>query len=226
MINYNNSYNLQIESAYIITIKDNQISEELSHRCAKSCSEVEQPYKIFNAFDGTSGKIVIPDEYKNAPWLKWIKLYTNVLSPTQISCFYSHFALWTKCLELDRPIIILEHDSIVQKKLDYHCAYNSIIYLGSSEQKSESMPIQPLVPPHGTSEDGRHRFICRAHAYSIDPAIAKNLISHVIKFGITTSLDVTIRSDIFPICQVGLYAYDKFEKSTIHKDWKYLEIGL
>ena len=225
MINYNNSYNVTIENAYIITIKNNEISERLSNRCAESCEKVGQSYKIFQAFDGTSGKIQIPDEYKNAPWLKWIKLYTNLLSPTQIACFYSHFALWTKCLELDRPIIILEHDSIVEKKLDIHYLYNSIIYLGSSEQKNETMGIHS-IPPHGTAEDGRNRFICRAHAYAIDPAIAKNLISHVIKFGITTSLDVTIRTDIFPISQFGLYAYDKFEESTIHKEWKYLEMGL
>lgn len=225
MINYNHSYNLHIENAYIITIKNNEISERLAKRCAESCEKVNQPYKFFEAFDGTSGKITPPEEYKNAPWLKWIKLYTNILSPTQIACFYSHFALWTKCLELDMPIIILEHDAIVEKKLGYHSVYNSILYLGSSEQKNKTMNVYS-IPPHGTAEEGRNRFICRAHAYSIDPTIAKNLISHVIKFGITTSLDVTIRSDIFPIYQPGLYAYDKFEESTIHKDWKYLEMGL
>jgi hypothetical protein len=225
MINNVYSYDYSVEGAYIITMKGNAISESLSDRCAKSCDSVGQKYNIFTAFDGSNGNIIVPPQYENSPWLKWIKIYTDILSPTQIACYYSHFSLWTKCLELDRPIIILEHDAIMVNKYDFHLSYNSIVYLGSSEQYLEGSPVYS-IPPHGTSDKSRNRFICRAHAYAIDPPIAKNLISHTIKYGITTSLDVNIRSDLFAISQHGIYAYDKFEKSTIHKDWKYLERGL
>lgn len=226
MINYDYSYNTLVDSAYIITVKGNELSENLSRRCAESCEKVGQDYEIYYGFDGTNKKdIIVPDSLKDASWLKWIKLYTDVLSTSQLACFYSHFSLWVKCLELDKPIVILEHDAIMVKKYNYHRLWNCIIYLGSSEQYEGGAPVYP-IPPHGTAESGKNRFICRAHAYAIDPPMAKNLIGHVITNGICTSLDVTIRSDLFPIAQDGLYAYDKFDGSTIHKDWKYLERGL
>jgi len=225
MINYKYSYNVHVDSAYIITVKGNKLSEKLAHRCAESCKKVNQPYKIYYGFDGTDKhNIIVPEELKNESWLKWIKLHTNILSTTQLSCFYSHLSLWSKCLELDRPIVILEHDAIMVKPYDIHNAWNSIVYLGSAEQVRDSRLF--VIPPHGSAEDGTNRFICRAHAYAIDPPIAKNLLSHVIKNGICAPLDVTIRCDLFPIVQPGLYAYDEFSGSIIHKDWNYLNEGL
>jgi hypothetical protein len=59
-----------------------------------------------------------------------------------------------------------------------------------------------------------YHFICRAHAYAIDPAVAKNLLSHVLKFGICAPLDILIRADIFPIHQMGVFAYDVKDADT------------
>ena len=216
MLNYTNSYNLNIESAYIISLKDNKISQDMTKRCAESCEIVGQPYNIFYGFDGNSGEIIVPEELEGQSWLKWLRLHDCTLTPTQIGCFYSHFALWTKCLEIDRPIIILEHDSIMVDKLEMHPVYNSIVYLGSREQY-QGAPIYP-TPPHGSDNKGLYRFICRAHAYSIDPAVAKNMVSYALKMGIHTSLDVLLRSDIIPMCQFGLFAYDSPGVSTIHKE--------
>ena len=86
------------------------------------------------------------------------------------------------------------------------------MYLGSREQKA-GWQIMP-TPPHATNGHNYH-FICRAHAYSIDPAVAKNMLSHVIKYGIHESLDIMLRADIFPICQTGFFAYDEPEGTTI-----------
>jgi hypothetical protein len=68
------------------------------------------------------------------------------------------------------------------------------------------------TPPHA-SEGPNYHFICRAHAYAIDPAVAKNLLSHVIKYGIAVPLDILIRADIFPIHQMGVYATDALDKT-------------
>ena len=160
MINNVYSYDYSVENAYIITMKGNKISESLSDRCASSCDSVGQKYTIFPAFDGSNGNIIVPPQYENSPWLKWIKIYTDILSPTQIACYYSHFSLWAKCLELDRPIVILEHDAIMVNKYDFHLSYNSIVYLGSSEQYLEGSPVYS-IPPHGTSDNSKNRFICR-----------------------------------------------------------------
>jgi len=220
------SYVREVESAYIISLKDNELSQIFTRRCIDSCEQVGQLYKVWDAFNGTSGKITIPNHLKDKQYLGWLKLYNTSLTPTQVACFFSHFSLWCHCIEIDQPIVILEHDALMLKNYDFHDTYGIIVYLGSHEQKNGS-PIY-TIPPHASDYDGHVRTICRAHAYAIDPVVAKNLVSYVISHGIYESLDIYMRADLFPIIQYGLYAYDDpylYEKnkieSTIHKDWKH-----
>jgi hypothetical protein len=49
----------------------------------------------------------------------------------------------------------------------------------------------------------------RAHAYALDPLMAKNLLAYVLKWGINNSTDILLRADVFHITHQGLYAYDK-----------------
>jgi hypothetical protein len=44
--------------------------------------------------------------------------------------------------------------------------------------------------------------------------VAKNLLAHVLKYGIAAPLDILIRADIFPIHQMGLFAHDVKEVDT------------
>jgi hypothetical protein len=94
----------------------------------------------------------------------------------------------------------------------HHAVFNSICYLGSNEQFAQGWKILP-TPPHA-SEGPNYHFICRAHAYAIDPCVAKNLLSHVIKYGINAPLDILIRADVFPIHQMGVFAYDSRDQET------------
>lgn len=205
--------NYEIESAYIITIKENETSERLSRRCQRSCETVFMPYKIWEAFDGTNNKsIKVPEYLIGKDWLNWIKIKDPELSVSEISCALSHISLWAHCVTINQPIVILEHDAVFDKKFDYHSAYNSIIYLGCKLQKFEDWSVTS-IPIHG-SNGNNYRFIYKAHAYSIDPNIAKNMIAHVIKYGIHESLDIMLRSDIFSIVQTGLYAYDMPEEEN------------
>jgi hypothetical protein len=108
------------------------------------------------------------------------------------------------------------------QKLKQHNFYNCIQYLGSKEQQvSNRVPIG--LPPHGSIYNGHWRFICRAHAYAIDPPVARNLLSYAIREGITKTLDVFIRCDIFAIVQDGMYAYDERGISTITDKENYTE---
>lgn len=215
MININWSYNRQIESAYIITLKGNDISEKLSFRCQQSCETVGMPYKVWDAYDGTSNVITPPMQCSDKNYMAWFKQTDHELSVTEVACALSHISLWCHCINIDAPIVILEHDVIMLKKLEQHILYNSIIYLGNIEQHKKNWPIL-TTPTHATHGHNYH-FICRAHAYSIDPQVAKNLVAHVLKFGICESLDMMIRADIFNISEFGVYAYDEsdIENTTI-----------
>ena len=144
---------------------------------------------------------------------------------TQIACFLSHYSLWCMCLDKDRPIVILEHDAIMVRQYLKHKYYNNIVYMGGIEQAKFGKLVYS-VPPHASDHKGLDRFICRAHAYAIDPAIAKNLVSYSINHGIITTADAIIRCDMFGIVQDGVYAYDDpHGLSTITEDGRVAGYG-
>lgn len=198
---------MHVESAYVITIKNHPVSENMSARCQKSLANLNMPYKVWDAYDGTSGELIIPDHTKNSDYMSWIKWVDKNLSITEIAAALSHISLWAHCITIDQPIIILEHDAIMLKELNYHPVPGIIHYLGSREQVKGGWP-QIITPPHATNGDNWH-FICRAHAYGIDPWSAKNMFSYVLKYGIHESLDIMLRSDIIPQIQTDVYAYDE-----------------
>lgn len=219
-MNVDFSNSREIDSAYIIRLSNNPISIELSDRCMQSCLRVDQEAKFWEGFDGTRGtEIVTPDHLLNKDYFNWVKVHDDKITTSQIACVLSHFSLWCYCLTIDKPIIILEHDAIMLKQMKIFEFYNMIQYLGSVEQMNGAP--QFIIPPHGTAYNQKLRFISRAHAYAIDPPVAKNMVTRFIQNGIfcTTTADVFLRADIFPIIQHGMYAYDLWddEISTVEE---------
>jgi hypothetical protein len=202
------SHNVDIENTYIITVKGNESSENYSKRCQLSCENVGQPYVVWDAFDGTKGnEIIVPEHSKNDSFTRMLKVTDHYLRRGEVACALSHISLWRHCAEIDRPIVILEHDAIMVKRIDSLNSYNSIVYLGGNEWAEQGWKIYP-IPPHA-SEGPNYLFICRAHAYAIDPVVAKNMLAHVLKYGICSPLDIMLRADLFNISHQGLYAFDK-----------------
>ena len=238
-MNYYNQHEMSIEGTYIISIQGNKVSEQLTQQCLASCEKVGQPnVNVFPAFDATGskvkvqqhdlglpvgelGSIKVPEFLQGQAFLNFLRLKRCDLLMTQIACFLSHYSLWCMCLDKDRPIVILEHDAVMVKPFLRHNYLNNIVYLGGSEQKAGSLRDTDTIPPHASDQQGLDRFICRAHAYSIDPIMAKNLVSYAIHHGIITTADAMMRYDMFGIVQNGVYAYDNpHDQSTITLDGK------
>ena len=238
-MNYYNKHEMAVEGTYIISIQGNKVSEQLTQQCLASCKEVGQPnVQLFPAFDasgskikvqqhdlglpvGELGSIKVPEFLQGQAFLNFLRLKRCDLLMTQIACFLSHYSLWCMCLDKDMPIVILEHDAVMVKPFLRHNYLNNIVYLGGSEQKRGSLRDTDTIPPHASDQQGLDRFICRAHAYSIDPIMAKNLVSYAIHHGIITTADAMMRYDMFGIVQNGVYAYDNpHDQSTITLDGK------
>lgn len=200
-----------VHGAYIIRVKGNKTSEKLADRCAQSCFKVQQKFEFWDAYNGITEKIIAPDHHNE--FMSMIKVTDHYLTRGEVACALSHISLWYKCVVLDRPIVILEHDAIMLQPYNNHGVYNSICFLGSKEQVLDGWNVTS-IPPHA-SDGPNYHFICRAHAYAIDPIIAKNMLSHVLKIGIHAPLDIMMRADIFSIHQMGLYAYDLDGQTTI-----------
>ena len=239
-MNYYNHYGMDVEGTYIISILGNKISEQLTQQCLESCQKIGQPnVSIWPAFDATDslvkirdhdlgkpigemGTIKVPEMLRGQAFINFLRLRRSDLFMTQIACFLSHYSLWCMCLDKDKPIVILEHDAIMVKQYLRHNYYNNILYMGGIEQAEHgSLNSTDTIPPHASDHKGLDRFICRAHAYAIDPAIAKNLVAYSIHHGIITTADAIMRCDMFGIVQDGVYAYENSHGlSTITKDGK------
>lgn len=213
-MNLLSSYNSTVYAAFVITLRGSAAAERMAGRAVQSCVDVGMDWVVWDAFDGTGAEILPPGDeiYSRWSWLSWIKQTNKLLQPTEVACALSHISLWAKCIELDQPIVILEHDAVMVHRFAQHPIYNSIIYLGHRAQMEGVNSL--FTPPHAVSNLGFH-FLCGAHAYAIDPAVAKSLLAHVVQWGIHQPLDVMIRADLFPIAQTGLYAYNASEETTI-----------
>lgn len=209
------SNDVNVDSAYIITVRNNEVSERYSRRCQQSCEQVGMPYKVWDAFDGTKGSIVTPPQCENETITRIVKITDHYLTRGEVACALSHISLWAHCAIIDKPIVILEHDAIMVKKFESCDSYNSIVYLGGAEWVKHKWQMF-TIPPHA-SEGPNNLFICRAHAYCIDPIVAKNMIAHVLSRGIFAPLDIMMRADIFNITHKGLYAYDDPNNDTTIK---------
>lgn len=143
-----------------------------------------------------------------------VKIIDHYMTRGEVACALSHISLWAKCVTEDKPLVVLEHDSIMTQPYTQHAVYNSICYLGSHEQVKQGWDVLP-TPPHA-SEGPNYHFICRAHAYAIDPAVAKSMLAYVIKYGLTGPLDILLRADLFPIHQMGVYAYNEWDGDKVN----------
>lgn len=199
-------YDPEVESAYVITIKGHELSERMAARCEESCRAVGMPFRRWDAFDGTRGDISVPESLRGQDWVGWIKVVNEALAKTEVCTVLSHVSLWARCIQVDRPIVVLEHDAIMLHRVTHHPAFNAISYLGSEEQVRSG--YWGSIPIHGQL-NRNYRFQLRTHSYSVDPFMARRLLGAIVRSGVTTSIDVMIRSDIYTILQFGIFAYDQ-----------------
>ena len=207
-------YDIEVKNAYIISLPNNETSVNMTNKCIESCDNAGMKYVVWEGYDGVNDQnlIVPPKLMEKDSFMKMIKVRNHYLTRGEIACALSHISLWSECVLIDEPIVILEHDALMLNKYTIHHIFNSICYLGCTEQTNSSWGVFP-TPPHASDGPNFH-FICRAHAYAIDPAVAKNMCAHVLKYGIHDSLDKMLRADLFPIYQSGLYATDISDKSN------------
>jgi hypothetical protein len=204
------SYDMVVDRAYIIRIPGHEVSERKANEAAKSCASIGMPYQFWDAYNGLQDPIQPPAHHSQV--MNLIKVTDHYLTRGEVACALSHISLWVKCVEDDKPMVVLEHDAIMLQPYRRHSVLNSICYLGGQEQVKLGWQVLP-TPPHASDGPNKH-FICRAHAYAIDPLVAKNMLAHVIKFGISDPLDILLRTDIFPIHQMGVFACDENDGST------------
>jgi GR25 family glycosyltransferase involved in LPS biosynthesis len=90
--------------SFIIRLKHNNISEEQAQDCVEQARKFNIDVEYFDAVNGLEHQTHC--EKLNIRPLKFFKKGL----PGVYGCLLSHYYLWSKCVELNEPIIILEHD--------------------------------------------------------------------------------------------------------------------
>ena len=118
--------------AYCITIYGNEISEIGYENVVASSKGVGNDFEIekFPATHGQYSDIVLKG--KDLKWTyPWegqrqdiatgltLTAYETRTKENRIGCFLSHYNCWEDCLAYEEPILVLEHDALFTKKLDY-----------------------------------------------------------------------------------------------------------
>lgn len=120
-----------------------------------------------------------------------------------IGCFLSHFHLWEKCLSLQEPIVIMEHDALIKAPPPSISYKWNIVNLGKPSYNKLKKPNRlrylwskikqsPIVIKHFSMSH-----LPGTHAYYITPTGAQQLVSKALKTGVIET-DHFINRERFP----------------------------
>jgi glycosyl transferase family 25 len=121
----------------------------------------------------------------------------KVAGPGAMGCFYSHYRLWQKCVELDETIFIFEDDVKFYRPY-YPVDFDEILLVAAGSWDS-IYPLnaeeEPTIPP--TTLSPNIPCLPGAVGYAITPRAARKLIAEYANT--YTAADSAIRSSIVDI---------------------------
>jgi GR25 family glycosyltransferase involved in LPS biosynthesis len=167
--------------SYIIILRNHDKSEEYGSQALLTGKEQGWDVERFDAIDG---RVVSLFEFNIKPTTLNKKCFRAFSRPGVIGCFLSHYTLWKKCLNENKPIGIFEQDIIFQKPPIFNQEFLDILRLDKPASPGKNC---------GTGEwwEG-------SHAYILKPEGAKKLINWTNQFGAFPS-DVMLGNKILNI---------------------------
>lgn len=185
---------------FIITIMDLKESFEVSKRCKDSCIlHGVSKVSFWNA--STPKNTNLEEAFKdNQINLQSFLSYPLGSRPKNVmGCFLSHYRLWKHCIEINKPILILEHDAVMT---------SSGFLKSSSGIPQELYRENPFLLSIGHPSYGRFntpskkgivplvskRYLPGAHAYLLNPKAAIELIKKATIDAIPTDVFIGIKN--------------------------------
>jgi hypothetical protein len=141
---------------FVIAIKGHPVSESLLKDCLDSAEKFSWDIEVFW---GINGSTLTETDWKNIGVIPLLSKPTMNRRGTW-GCFFSHWILWNKCLQLNEPIVVLEHDAIIQEswkaieidssmiKLHRYYKQKNIKYDDNSGIWSPSTHAYCILPKH------------------------------------------------------------------------------
>lgn len=182
---------------YIIRLEENSHSCEMAKDCYNQAKHHGLDAEYFKAVHGKDTAL----HYEKTGVLAKKKMKKGRLGV--LGCFFSHFYLWLTCIELDEPLIVLEHDGFIIKpitddilhefddvlKLDRLDPYSKSYNKNLKKEEDLELEIQKYtnLNPKNPDKIGTGNYFKGAYAYIIKPSGAKKLVEHIKEHGHVTA---------------------------------------
>lgn len=148
--------------------------------CVRSLEQHGWQYELFRAIDGRK---ITQQDWRNIG-ITMSQHGKITQRPGAQGCWLSHHAIWTKCIQNNQPVIVLEHDAVVTEPWPMDLDYNSqLIKLYKSAQCK-------INPAFGLWSKG-------SHAYTLTPAQAQQIIDHARERG-AQAVDKHLGDQVLP----------------------------
>jgi hypothetical protein len=172
---------------FVIAIKGHSVSESQLQDCLASAKKFKWSVETFW---GVDGRTIDNNTWTNQGIIPRLDKPT-MSKPGVQGCFLSHWTLWKKCIELNEPIIILEHDAVIQGQWQPLEMDDSIIKLHRYYKQKN--------PKY---DDDTGLWSASGHAYCLLPAHANTLIKFVKNKG-AFEADRIIGDKVIPFKHLG-----------------------
>ena len=214
--------------AFVITLEGNEYSETKANECIASAKKFGTTVKRFYGVDknhanqamkdagltwtwaknNTERDVCVISGLEQVPYTSSSGSLANISS--KIGCSMSHYLLWKRCVELDEPILILEHDAVFISAMPTEPEFKGICQinnpLGATPKAKLWHDIMVKRGGYGAFEKTWIRSPHERHlpdglagnsAYMIKPWAAQEVIDKYHELGIWPN-DATICKQIFP----------------------------
>jgi hypothetical protein len=222
--------------AFVITLEDHEYSEACAIRCIESAARFGIEVKRFPAVPAVDA-----DKIMRRHGLEWSWAHQNTAVDTcpytglaqhpygdlaaKIGCSMSHYLLWQRCVDMDKPFLILEHDAVFLRPLP-KVQFSSVCQINDprgathrgawwSDQMTERGPgvFAKTLVMAGTRPDG----LAGNSAYLIRPWAALELANLFHRLGVWPN-DATMCVQLMPKLQ-ELYPFvtrvEQTESTTV-----------
>lgn len=177
---------------FIIRLEENKHSCQMAQECYDQAIKFNLQPEFFKAINGNDADY----HYEKTNIRRQGKFKKNRLGV--IGCFFSHYYLWQKCINLNEPIIILEHDGYVIKDIDISLleTFNDVLKLDRldpydlkyNNKIEKENKLSTTVQPYKYNNKKVKKvelgdYFKGAYSYIIKPQGAKKLIDFISKNG-------------------------------------------
>lgn len=98
--------------SFAIVIRNNPSSEFYFSKIDPVWEEIGITLERFDAITPSTMPNTLKFHRNEANKYKHLPAQSKEFTETEKACWYSHYTLWKKCIELNHPIVIVEHDCV------------------------------------------------------------------------------------------------------------------